>query len=208
MIGQQTYTPSTPFTPPSFVHLFFFSFPSVPPPSLLSFPTLFVSYLPCSFSIFTPDIKGSKTIPHHRSLSAHCSLPYCDYTTNSIFLTLPAIACCRITHSPILCCVVLEFFPKKKNVFLGGPCVVLPFAPLSLVSSCLFRFLFFSLVFCSVFPCFFCWSLLLLFSFLFCLFLCPFFLFLVFPLVCRLTMTNVIFGSKLSVIILFSFPAS
>ena len=153
MIGQQTNTPNTPLTPPSFVHLFFYSFPSFPPPSHLTFPAQFVSYLPCSFSIFTPDLEGSKTIPRHRSLSAHCSLPYCDETTNSIFLTLPAIARCRITHSPILRCVVVQNLPPKKKKSRGSLCRF-PLCFLSLVSSCLFLFLFVSLVFCSVLPCF------------------------------------------------------
>ena len=161
MIGQQTNIPNTPLTPPSFVHLFFYSFPSFPPPSHLTFPAQFVSYLSCSFSIFTPDLEGSKTISRHRSLSAHCSLPYCDETTNSIFLTLPAIARCRITHSPILRCVVLQNFPRKKKSW-GSSCR-LSFCFLSLVSSCLFRLLFVSLVFCSVLPCFSVGSFLALF---------------------------------------------
>ena len=127
MIGQQTNIPNTPLTPPSFVHLFFYSFPSFPPPSHLTFPAQFVSYLSCSFSIFKPDLEGSKTISRHRSLSAHCSLPYFDETTNSIFLTLPAIARCRITRSPILRCVVLQNFPTKKKKNLGGLRVVCPF---------------------------------------------------------------------------------
>ena len=69
--------------------------------------------------------------------------------------------------------------PEKKRSFSRGSLCRFPLCSLSLVSSCLFRFLFVSFVFCSVFPCFSvgffsCSSLVF--------FLCPFFLFFGFPL--------------------------
>ena len=162
MIGQQTNIPIIPLTPPFIVHLFVYSFLSFPPPSHLTFPAQLVSYLSCFFSIFTPDLEGSKAISRHWSLSAHCSPPYCDVTTNRLFLTLPAIARCSITRSSILRCVVLKNFFQKKKDFLG---VFVSFVLLFLVSGLFFLVSspFVSFVFCSVLLCFSVGSFLVLF---------------------------------------------